>query len=405
MKILFVSGLYPIQKIEELRKLSHNELQSAPNVYQWAVLEGLLKNEVDVEVISFPFLPCFPMKYSRIYTPDSDIFIGDIKVGKMLSYNAFVLCKQYSIANKLRMYLKHWLDHNYEKEQDIWILSYTPYSCFAKPIIELKNEYPRIKYCAIIADLVDDATNSSFDLSIPKRLQAIMEQKAVWASYEGIDKFVLLSKQMEEKIPYAKGKSIVVEGLVSNVDNESVNLKINDSKIVLYTGSLQDFTGVLDLVEAFRTTSDNTFKLVICGKGPLEHIIKSHSEEDSRIEYVGNIPREEAVLLQKQATILVNPRKPTNTLTRYSFPSKTMEYMASGTPMLGYKLEGIPEEYYEYMFIPKDLTRETLADSLNNILSLSPQELRAFGIKAKEFIREKKEASRQMHRLLQFLEA
>ena len=38
----------------------------------------------------------------------------------------------------------------------------------------------------------------------------------------------------------------------------------------------------------------------------------------------------------------VNPRQNNEEFTKYSFPSKTMEYLASGVPVVAYKLDGIP---------------------------------------------------------------
>jgi glycosyltransferase involved in cell wall biosynthesis len=405
MKILFVSGLYASELITKLTQLSNGIIQNAPNAFQWAIVEGLIENKSDINVVSFPFLPGYPLRYKKIYTPSSDITYNGVVIGKMLPYNAFFLIKHLSIEYRLLRYLKKWIRNCYSQEQDIWIISYTPYSFFTRPIIKLKKKYPRLKYCCIIADLVDDATSSVFKLSVLKWLQAKREQRLVWSSYKHIDKYVLLSQMMEEKISNAKGRNVVVEGLASKVDDQIVYLKTSNIKNVLYTGTLQDFTGIMDLIEAFKMTVDSSYRLTICGDGNLIDIIRKEIQDDSRIECLGSIARNEALVLQKQATLLVNPRKPTVSLTRYSFPSKTMEYMASGTPMLGYHLDGIPSEYYQYMYTPKDLTIESLASTLSEVLSKSPEELQFFGSRAKSFIRENKEASKQVSKILKFLES
>lgn len=70
--------------------------------------------------------------------------------------------------------------------------------------------------------------------------------------------------------------------------------------------------------------------------------------------------------MQQQATLLVNPRKGHEEYTKYSFPSKTMEYMASGTPTIMYKLPGLPIEYEEYLVLLPDNSQETLTAILNN---------------------------------------
>lgn len=406
MKVLFVTGAYAKETEGKLRSLCKGgALEAAANAYQWAFIEGLINTNIDFDVVSCPFLPAFPMRFKQLYTPSAEIKSNNITIGQMLSYNAFVLLKFQSIKLRLKRYLDEWINKHYKNETELWIVSYTPYSFFTEPIIKLKKKYPNVKYCAIIADLVDDATNPVLKLSRLKMIQARREQKAVWASYKHIDKFILLSKQMEEKIEQARDNSIVIEGLFSKVDDEPVELKEDILKTLLYTGTLQEFAGILDLISAFRSTKDANYRLIICGGGPLASEIEMISKEDARIIYKGNLPRESVLKLQKQSTALINPRKPSVDLTRYSFPSKTMEYMASGTPMIGYRLDGIPEEYYSHMYTPEDLSNNALARLIDQVL-LSPSiGLQAFGQSAKDFIRNNKESYCQVSKAMSFLQS
>ena len=41
----------------------------------------------------------------------------------------------------------------------------------------------------------------------------------------------------------------------------------------------------------------------------------------------------------------MNPRSADAEYTKYSFPSKTIEYLATGVPVVMNRLPGIPEEY------------------------------------------------------------
>ena len=58
---------------------------------------------------------------------------------------------------------------------------------------------------------------------------------------------------------------------------------------------------------------------------------------------MGCVTNDEIVRLQCEATLLVNPRPSDKEFCKYSFPSKTIEYMASGTPVLMTKLPGVPD--------------------------------------------------------------
>lgn len=177
-----------------------------------------------------------------------------------------------------------------------------------------------------------------------KRIYCYFENRRVKKLYRYIDKYVLLAAPMEERIPEAQGCNCIVEGMVVP-SPLPLNKKYSKNKVILYTGTLDAFSGVRELVKAFQRINEPNYRLMICGGGVLENMIRKASIEDPRIVYKGMVTREDALRLQKEATALINPRRPDNGITRFSFPSKTMEYMMSGTSMIGYKLDGIPKDF------------------------------------------------------------
>ena len=77
--------------------------------------------------------------------------------------------------------------------------------------------------------------------------------------------------------------------------------------------------------------------------------------------------------------------------------------MAAGTPVLTYKLDGIPDEYYDVCyFIDKEGLQE-LADKLEEILTKPIEELKARAEAALFFLKTKKVASIQVARIIDFL--
>jgi glycosyltransferase involved in cell wall biosynthesis len=102
--------------------------------------------------------------------------------------------------------------------------------------------------------------------------------------------------------------------------------------------------------------------------------------------------------------LLVNPRTPEGEFTRFSFPSKTMEYLASGVPTLLYKLPGIPEEYYKYCYTLEDVSPTALADKITEILRSDAIELQEKGKKAREFILAEKNPEVQCNKIYQLIE-
>ena len=125
----------------------------------------------------------------------------------------------------------------------------------------------------------------------------------------------------------------------------------------------------------------------------------------SLVIFKGFVSREEAVQLQHEATAVINPRKPTISLTKYSFPSKIMEYLSSGTPMIGYRLQGIPEEYYNYFYTVEGLSNDELAKTISEVLNKPQDELNEKAESAMIFIANNKTAQIQIKKVLIFLSA
>ena len=93
---------------------------------------------------------------------------------------------------------------------------------------------------------------------------------------------------------------------------------------------------------------------------------------------------------------------PDDEYTKYSFPSKTFEYMVSGTPMISTDLEGIPDEYKKYMFMV-DYSDEKIVDKIYEILNLDDTFLEEFGKKAREFVLNEKNPCVQVKKINKFL--
>jgi glycosyltransferase involved in cell wall biosynthesis len=66
----------------------------------------------------------------------------------------------------------------------------------------------------------------------------------------------------------------------------------------------------------------------------------------------------------RKADVLVNPRQNDEAYTKYSFPSKNIEYLLSGNPVVAYMLDGVPEEYRKFMSIVPDDGVDSLKDTI-----------------------------------------
>ena len=144
-------------------------------------------------------------------------------------------------------------------------------------------------------------------------------------------------------------------------------------------------------------------ELHIYGSGDYEAELRELCRAHDCVKYFGTCPNSHIVSEEYKASLLVNPRPTNEEYTQYSFPSKNMEYMASGTPVLTTKLPGMPPEYYPYVYLIEPETTEALAQTLRELLSKPSEDLFSFGQAAKSFILQEKNNLQQAKKLVQLL--
>lgn len=219
------------------------------------------------------------------------------------------------------------------------------------------------------------------------------------------DKYVFLTQAMNELINRKNRPYLVSEGHADSrqADVENSLSKKYEKKVCMYAGSLRRIYGVASLTEAFLQANVPNTELHIYGSGDYEEELCTLCQSAPSIKFFGIQPNSHIVAEEYKASLLVNPRPTNEEYTQYSFPSKNMEYMASGTPILTTRLPGMPKEYYPYVYLIEPETTEALAQTLRTLLAKPSEELFAFGQAAKAFILQEKNNLRQAEKLLHLL--
>ena len=305
--------------------------------------------------------------------------------------------KQLFIVRNLFKEAKRIIKHNDDKT--FVIIPYMVYHHVRVAYLLKKQFGNRVIICQTIPDIFH--YDSKFSPGFWMNRYA--EKKAAKS-----DAFILFTRQMADYLHIANDRHIVMESVIDGEAYKGQNKeKINDNdKIhVLYTGSLSNEHGVMKLVEMMRLMSRDDFELWITGRGALMDNLTKAAEEDNRIRFFGTVAKEEVFRLQSIADILINPRSDGDSpeLTQYLFPSKVMEYMLTGNPAMICRMSGIPEEYYNYVYLVENSTPEGIAGCLNEVLNKSPEERFQKGQSARKFILDNKTIFVQTRRIVEFL--
>ncbi len=402
LDVLFLCKLFPREKEQEIKSKMKTGMQDAANALQWNIIDGFEENDFGtIKIINYLPVDAYPNGYT-------DKFIEGFTFQHTENYKADdinVKCcnifgiKRFINSLYFRKYIKKWAKEDSGKKKVV--LSYTANSMFLG-LVKLAKKYNKnITTSCIIADIPEFAT--AREMTGLKKLYHSYQVKKCASLYGLVDRFVLLTEQMAEKLKITS-PHIVVEG-IATADDTAVNEKtaqaLKNDRYVLYSGTLNYKFGIGTLLEAFEKIKDDGLKLVICGFGEAEEIIKK--DDDPRIVYLGRVDRAEVLALQRKATVLVNPRQNNEEFTKYSFPSKNLEYLSSGVPLVAYKLDGIPDEYDEYISYPADNSAEALSQEIRKICSLPDEERNALGQKAKDFVFENKNKVKQAQRIIEFI--
>lgn len=261
-----------------------------------------------------------------------------------------------------------------------------------------------------VVALITDFPHNVYSYSSRRRQKAIFDKlkefyaKQKLRTFRSADGFILLTEQMKNVVTEYK-PYIVVEGFSdATLINSSPTYK-NKAKVknIVYLGALNAKSGILDLIKAFINIKKEELRLDIYGSGVFTDKIIQYCHLDSRINYRGVVSLDEIVKIEQEAHFLINPRPSNQEFNKYSFPSKTIEYMSSGTPVITTKLEGIPNEYDDFLYFIDDSDIDTLTKDLIKIMDENEKDLFEKGERAKEFVLKNKNNIIQGKRVLDFI--
>ena len=205
---------------------------------------------------------------------------------------------------------------------------------------------------------------------------------------------------MKEPLRVGNRPYTVVEGIANSTPKIPAKA---EKKSILYTGTLHRQFGILTLLEAFSLIEDPEAELWICGGGDAKEEVEKAAQTDSRIKFFGYVTKDTVTELQQKAFMLINPRQNEGEYTKYSFPSKTMEYMLSGKPVLMYRLDGIPAEYDPYLNYVDGNSAEDMKNAILKVLS-SETKIQERAQAAARFVFENKNSAVQAKKIIELME-
>lgn len=260
----------------------------------------------------------------------------------------------------------------------------------------------RVKICLITGDMNGQyGLTAQFEMNLKQRLTHYLENRVDEMATQ-FDCFVFATKHMAEAFGVADKPFAVVEcayaepAYYAQLPEEPEG----EEKIIFYAGALRREYGIEHLLRAFSMIEDKNYRLWLAGGGNAEPLIREYVQKDPRIEFLGFITPQEVDIRQKKSTVLISARTTELAFVKYSFPSKTMEGLASGKPYIAHKLPCDPPEYGDYILYADNESDEALRNKIVEICELPKEQRDAIGLRAREFVLREKNPKEMAKRIL-----
>lgn len=394
MNILFVSNVCSYEEYCYVQSIKHDQKLNPSQKYFDMLVQGL---------IALPDVKVTCLTARSIAPSTSDVEFLEEKteiVSEKLRYQYIKVPNRPIIRNLSNMVQGYKWARKIKKElpgDEAFVLIGDPlaYDITFGAVCAMMGK--KVKKNAVITDLpffMHQIQKNSNDGGVKAKIKTAFMNWLI----DQFDSFCFLTESMN-RINRKKKPYVVIEGMMYNSDERIASNHVENNTVV-YAGGLFEQFGILDLVEAAKMVRVPGFQLHLYGEGTCIAAIKSASEEYPYIRYMGTRSLKEIVEVEKNAKLLINPRPSEERFTEYSFPSKTIEYMATARPVLTTKLKGIPEEYFQYLYTIEDESPKGICSAIEMCLNREVCQLDKQGRMAQQFLKENKTNIAQAKRLL-----
>jgi glycosyltransferase involved in cell wall biosynthesis len=363
----------------------------AGNKMQLGFLRGLKKHSNKIVTFSVKPYQMWRGK-GKFFVKGQKSFIDDEIELNHITYINLLFIKQVTISFSIFFSLLFWCLINFKDSKKV-VLVYNTLSYMASPALLISKIF-RCRSVVIVADLPTKNPNKSIIQKIEdkKEIELIKEFELLLPLTEDI------AKDFGSNQPY-----LVIEAGIDMKYIKTLNEKKSKNFNIVFSGSLNQFSGINLAIAAMNKINNNSIKLNIYGKGYLMDYVIKQSYLNTNIIYHGTVANEKMMKIQKSSDLLINPRIPDDFTTKYTFPSKIVEYMATGVPVLCNKLSGIPHEYYNYITALDSPDEELWAKTIENIKKENSGDFLEKAKEGKKFINNNKTWEHQGDKIYKFI--
>lgn len=390
MRVLFLGYAVPAGATDGLSGAS-----VAGNRMQLGLIGALTAEGIDVDAITVAPIATFPSD-PCLRARNTILDLGGAQRSTSVPFINLPVAKQITqIFSVLRAGMKLTRRNRYD-----YVITFNMFPQVGLPGRWICRHF-RIPLICILADPPIDHLSERQGLS-----KTLMRAYYAWTSklLRSCDGVIALNEAAAERYT-PQAWRIVMDGAIdANLVRHPARRSQTVAKHVVFTGALTEYNGIRELIAAMGLVRSRDVILDIYGGGPLAGAARDAARENANINYHGVVGGDHVLTIQSDGFLLINPRRVADPMSQLTFPSKILEYMLSGTPVLTTRLNGFSEEYDGKLYFTHDGTARAIADSIDELARMPDADLRATAARARDFVRHERSWEARGAMIHQFLQ-
>jgi len=328
------------------KDLSHAAYSEAGMQVQLEIIRLLNEKSTEkVDVISLNPLSAFPngKLFNRFEKNEMAYFLPfiNIPILKHITFSACLLWFLFKLApNKIIIYNSYFFQN----------IALSIYKAF----------HSKVKIALLIQDVLSVGTGL-------QSVQKYLDRKSLrWLSF--CDLVVPISRHIVPDFDINVPSVVVQGGVTKRILDHFPAMEIVKPKIrrVVFAGSLEPHNGVHLLVDQWDAQGIQT-DLHIFGKGSLKERVMNSARTNPRIHYHGVAPHSEVQQYISESMFILILRFELGIETKYFFPSKFWEAIASNSHIICNQFDSFPDDLKKYcVMLSPDFSNLNMIDRFSN---------------------------------------
>jgi glycosyltransferase involved in cell wall biosynthesis len=379
--VIWLGFSIPSSDAETLRRLD-----TAPAVqtlkFAWSFSRVLRIAFGSVRLISTEPIQNYPLGKKILFRPGS--FLEDGFSGRKVAFINLLGLKH---LTRFIVSLYHLVSAQCTEKIDI-VFVHGLHSPFLLSALLMKRFNVRVVFVLTDAPGISISTDTFFE-KLLKSLDQLMVRSLVARADAVIALAPRLVTELAPEVP-----ALVFPGIVSCNDATAVDEALSANTAprdcafsLVYAGGLSAAYGVDRLIEAvIGMPFDVNVQLRLFGRGDQEKYARQISASNPRIYFGGFLDPNSIRSELLKADLLINTRPSVGQISAMSFPSKLVEYLSTGRPVLTTKIPSIPTYLDDCFFYAHDETPAGIRKAIMEVMLLTGVERARFGKKAKQVV-------------------